>query len=189
MRIITGKYKGRKLVSVRDNSVRPATDRVKGTIFNVLQSRLRLTGAYVLDVFAGSGSLGFEALSRGASATVFVDDRQAVLTTIERNAEVLGCGEDCILIQSDAMRFIEHTNERFDLIFADPPYAFERIPDIPAIVFDRQLLKKEGFLIIEHAKRTTFLSSVAYQLAVQKEFGNTRLSFFTHSNNGMTTIL
>ncbi len=185
MRVITGKYKGRVLSSVRDNSVRPATDRVKGTIFNVLQSRLRISNAHVLDVFAGSGSLGFEALSRGAADVVFVDDRRAVLDMIERNAETLGCVDASILIQSDAMRFIEQTQDQFDLIFADPPYAYERMGEIPTLIFQRRLLKNEGFLIIEHAKRTIFESTPLYRIAVQKEFGNTRLSFFTHNIDGV----
>src|SRR5436309_12926687 len=86
MRIITGKFKGRVLSTVRDNSVRPATDRVKGMIFNVLQNRLRLEGAIVLDLFAGSGSLGFEALSRAADRVVFVDDRSEAIEVIGRNA-------------------------------------------------------------------------------------------------------
>src|ERR1044072_953107 len=113
MRIITAKFKGRILTCVRDDSVRPATDRVKGTIFNVLQSRLRLNDGHVLDLFAGSGSLGLEALSRGAADVVFVDDRRAVIDTIERNADLLQCGDSCILIQSDALTFIERTNDSF----------------------------------------------------------------------------
>ena len=184
MRIITGKYKGRILTSVRDQSVRPATDRVKGTIFNVLQNRLRLHGAHVLDLFAGSGSLGFEALSRGAADVVFVDDRRTVLEVIDRNAEMLGCQESSILIASDAMTFIERTGEKFDLIFADPPYTYERMGELPSIVFQRQLLKNEGFLIIEHARRTTFTPLPLYRVGVQKEFGNTRISFFTHNSEG-----
>jgi 16S rRNA (guanine(966)-N(2))-methyltransferase RsmD len=169
---------------VRDNSVRPATDRVKGTIFNVLQSRLRLNGAHVLDLFAGSGSLGFEALSRGAATVVFVDDRRAVLDMIERNGEELGCIDSCILIQSDAEMFIDRTNEKFDLIFADPPYAYEAISALPSKILQRQLLTNEGFLIIEHAKRTIFLPSAKYRIAVEKEFGNTRLSFFQPDPEG-----
>jgi 16S rRNA (guanine966-N2)-methyltransferase len=186
MRIITGKYKGRVLTTVRDQSVRPVTDRVKGTIYNVLQSRLNLTNAHILDLFAGSGSLGFEALSRGSADVVFVDDRRAVLDTIEHNAEVLGCSESCTLVQTDAQAFVERSQDRFDLIFADPPYAYEHVGSLPSLIFGHQLLKRQGFLIIEHTKRVTFEDSQLYHIAVQKEFGNTRLSFFTHhSSNGV----
>lgn len=180
VRIITGKFKGRVLATVRDNSVRPATDRVKGTIFNMLQNRLGLTGANVLDLFAGSGSLGFEALSRGADRVVFVDESNEVLDVVERNAEQLNCLDACEIIQTDALSYIERITDEFDLIFADPPYAYERTAEIPPTVFRQKLLKKDGFLIIEHSKRLVLETSPLYQCAVQKEFGNTRLSFFVH---------
>ena len=181
MRIITGKFKGRALTTVRDISVRPATDRVKGTIFNVLQNRLGLGGAAVLDLFAGSGSLGFEALSRGAAHVVFVDDNDEVVDLIEKNAEKLNCAGDCDFIASDVFSFIERNSGKFDLIFADPPYVYEELPDILTVIFNRQLLKSDGFLIMEHSKRTMFETSPLYRIVVQKEFGNTRVSFFTHN--------
>jgi 16S rRNA (guanine966-N2)-methyltransferase len=182
MRIITGKYKGRILTTIRGSSVRPVTDRVKSTIYNVLQSRLNLAGARVLDLFAGSGSLGFEALSRGSASVVFVDDRREVLDGIEHNADALGCADDCVLLQTDARLFVERSQDRFDLIFADPPYAYDQTGDLPARIFGSQLLKNGGFLIIEHAKRTSFEDAGLYRLALQKEFGNTRVSFFVHAS-------
>jgi 16S rRNA (guanine(966)-N(2))-methyltransferase RsmD len=181
MRIITGKYKGRNITTVPDKSVRPATDRVKSTIFNVLQNRLSLHGIQVLDLFAGSGNLGFEALSRGAANILFVEDSRLVMNEIRSNAERLGCSGECEFLQSDALSFMKQTQESFDLIFADPPYAYEEISVLPALAFTGKLLKKEGFLIIEHSKQTVFAPSPNYLLAVQKEFGNTRVSFFTHS--------
>lgn len=181
MRIITGKFKGRSLTTIRDGSVRPATDRVKGSIFNVLQNRLNLTDAHVLDLFAGSGSLGFEALSRGASKTVFVDDNQGALDALELNAERLHCIDSCEIIQSDAMSFIQRGESEFDLIFADPPYAYAETKSLPERIFERKLLKREGFLIIEHERRTAFEPSPLYRILLQKEFGNTRVGFFVHN--------
>jgi len=183
MRVITGKYKGRTLVSVRDTSVRPATDRVKGTIFNMLQNRLRLIDAKVLDLFAGSGSLGFEALSRGVAQVDFVENHRAMIETINENAKRLDCIDSCDVIHEDALLFIKRESAQYDLIFADPPYAYEKTAQLPTLIFQHELLKKEGFLIIEHAKRTTFEPSTLYTLAIQKEFGNTRVSFFTHPSN------
>ena len=179
MRIITGKFKGRTLQTVPDRSVRPATDRVKGAIFNVLQNRLRIIDALVLDLFAGSGSLGFEALSRGAAHAVFVESQRKVLSTIETNAAVLGCLDSCDIIDADALSFIQQSRRPFDLIFADPPYAYQNTTGIPQAVFERGLLRTGGFLIIEHAKEAMFGPSELYKVAVQKEFGNTRVSFFT----------
>ncbi len=180
MRIITGKYRGRVLDAPGGNGVRPATDRVKGTIFNMLQNRLGLKDIHVLDLFSGSGSLGFEALSRGASSIVFVDEDRAVLDSVHANARKIGCEDDCFMLKADAVEFIQQTSDKFELIFADPPYIYGGTPRLPALVFQHELLKTGGFLIIEHSKRTMFEKSDAYLLTVQKAFGDTRVSFFTH---------
>lgn len=178
MRIIAGKYKGKLLYSIPDRSVRPATDRVKSTIYNMLQNRLGLIDSVVLDLFAGSGSLGFEALSRGAKQIWFVDNNESVLDVIEANAEKLDCMSTCVIYRSDAISFIEKTKNRYDLIFADPPYAYEKTNEIPAAIFQKGLLRREGYLIIEHSKHTKFDESLLYKMTIQKEFGNTRVSFF-----------
>ncbi|MDI6765559.1 MAG: 16S rRNA (guanine(966)-N(2))-methyltransferase RsmD [Bacteroidota bacterium] len=180
MRIITGKFKGRTLTPIQIQGIRPATDRVKSTIFNMLQNRLNLKDADVLDLFAGSGNLGFEALSRGAKQVVFVDDSNEVLDIVEKNAKQLNCLTDCSIIQRDAEAYIEKTYQTFDLIFADPPYAYERTAEIPRLIFERGLLKSNGYLIIEHSKHTKFIESQLYRLEVQKAFGNTRVSFLIH---------
>ena len=180
MRIITGIYKGRTLTTVKDNSVRPATDRVKGSIFNMLQNRIDLNGALVLDLFAGSGSLGFEALSRGAERVTFVDDQKSALDSLERNAESLGCTDQCEIIEEDAMTFLRRAGaRRFDLIFADPPYAWDAIATLPAEIIARGLLQRSGLLIIEHSKQAAFAPSDAFAAPLTREFGNTRVSFFT----------
>ena len=179
MRIITGIYKGRPLTTVKDNSIRPATDRVKGSIFNMLQNRLDLNGALVLDLFAGSGSLGFEALSRGAERVTFVDDQKGALDSLESNAESLGCTDQCDIIREDALTFLRRGAGHYDLIFADPPYAWEGIASLPAEIITRGLLRKSGLLIIEHSKQAAFAPSGAFEPPLCREFGNTRVSFFT----------
>jgi 16S rRNA (guanine966-N2)-methyltransferase len=182
MRIITGTYKGRTLEAVDGMSVRPVTERVKGTIFNMLQNRLNLHGATVLDLFAGNGSLGFEALSRGAHHVDFVDVGDEPYHAIVKNAEKLGCRDSCSIVLMDAIRFLDRVDKRFDLIFADPPYTYERLSELPQLIFERKLLKRGGFLIIEHSQRTRFEATTMYSVMVQKEFGNTRVSFFIHAN-------
>ncbi len=188
MRIITGKYKGRRISSIDGPQIRPATDRVKGSIFNMLQNRLSLSGARVLDLFAGSGSLGLEALSRGALLAVFVDDSPAALEAIESNAGLLGCSDDCTLVQSDAEAFIARSGETFQLIFADPPYQYERMGEIPQMIFGHKLLASGGFLIIEHAKQTRFQTSSEFRLSERREFGNTHISFFTYPSQSQAPI-
>jgi 16S rRNA (guanine966-N2)-methyltransferase len=180
VRIISGEYRGRRLEMLRDNSIRPATDRVKGSIFNMLQNRLSLVNAQVLDLFAGSGNLAFEALSRGAAHVVLVDSGRPAIEIINANVEHLDCEDRCTILQTDALQFIDHCRDTFDLIFADPPYGYEGTKDIPEFIFQRKLLKKEGFLIIEHSKHTNFQASPGYTLSVCKEYGNTRVSFFVH---------
>ncbi len=180
MRIITGKFKGRTLSSIQIKGLRPATDRVKSTIFNMLQNRVQIKGANVLDLFAGSGNLGFEAISRGATSVLFVDDSNEILDIVEKNAKQLNCLDMCIIIQSDAESFLKKTDKSFDLIFADPPYAYERTAELPETIFNRKLLTADGYLIIEHSKHTKITESKLYQMEVQKEFGNTRVSFFIH---------
>ncbi len=178
MRIIAGEFRGRTLASVPDKSVRPATDRVKTTIFNMLQNRLQLHGAHVLDLFAGTGSLGFEAISRGAANTVFVESSNNVVRTIQKNIDLLKCDERAEVIQLDALYYLNSCGEKFNLIFADPPYAFEQTKELPSLIFQKNLLNNDGLLIIEHSKHTLFEPNEKFRLSVQKEFGQTRVSFF-----------
>ena len=159
--------------------LRPATDRVRQTIFNVLQTRLSLIDANILDMFAGTGSLGLEALSRGAGHVTFVDSSFNAVDLIEANIKKLGCTEFCSVVRSDALRFMEGAQTSFDLIFADPPYRYEETASIPGKIFSMQLLKKSGFLIIEHSKACVFQETEAYTLTTQRTLGQTVVSFFT----------
>ncbi len=181
MRIISGLYKGRILKSARHLNLRPATDRVKETIFNILQNRLRLEGSEILDLFAGTGSLGIEALSRGAAHIIFVDNSADSLQHIKENTTILDCTNKCKFIKSDALKYTEQMEETFDLIFADPPYVYEFTTTIPEKVFTNNLLNTGGFLIIEHTKKMIFENSDKYIQSIKKDFGNTVVSFFVHN--------
>ena len=178
MRVITGLYKGRILKTVKDLSVRPATDRVKQTVFNMLANRIELRGAIVLDLFAGSGSLGIEALSRGAAHVTFVESDEQAVRYIEENVRALGCEALTEIDETDAMYYLLHVRPSFDLIFADPPYAFERTNEIPGIVFTQKLLKPHGYLLIEHAPTVHFASTHEYYAGPEKKFGRTLVTFF-----------
>ena len=178
MRVITGLYKGRILKTVKDLSVRPATDRVKQTVFNMLANRIELHGTRVLDLFAGSGSLGIEALSRGAAHVTFVENDEQAVRYIEENVKALGCETMIEIDETDAMYFLLHVHSPFDLIFADPPYAFERTTEIPGIVFTQKLLKSHGYLLIEHATTVHFASTQSYHAGPEKKFGRTLVTFF-----------
>lgn len=187
MRVIAGLYKGRILKTVKDLSVRPATDRVKQTIFDMLTNRIDMQGIHVLDLFAGSGSLGIEALSRGAGHATFVENDHEAVRSIEHNIRTLGCEELATIEETDAMYFMSQVRPAFDLIFADPPYAFDRTQDIPEIIFERKIPKQRGYLLIEHTPDIHFAQTSLYDAGPEKKFGRTLVTFFqSRSENDMS---
>lgn len=126
MRIIAGRFRGRSLASVGKGDgaahLRPTTDRVRESLFNVLAHRHELAGARVLDLFAGTGALGLEALSRGAAHVTFVDDGRVAGQLIRKNIDLTGCVTQCTLIRRDATRLGPCPDTPCDLVFLDPPY-------------------------------------------------------------------
>jgi 16S rRNA (guanine(966)-N(2))-methyltransferase RsmD len=183
MRVIAGKYKGRKLETVKDNSVRPATDRVKGAIFNVLQSRVHWPSSKVLDLYAGSGSVGIEALSRGASNCIFVEKSRSALQYLKSNISSIGADAEANVVYGDVNMFVEGTRTKFDVVFADPPYALEALKEIPNKIFAKDIIAEDGYLIIEHPTRYEFSAGSLWEVVVLKEYGNTSVSFFQHRKN------
>jgi 16S rRNA (guanine966-N2)-methyltransferase len=178
MRVIAGLYKGRRIRTVEDLSVRPATDRVKQTLFDMLATRIALEGARVLDLFAGSGSLGIEALSRGAHHVTFVENNEEAARIIEQNLATLGCEESADVYDMDALDYVRSARGRYDLVFADPPYGFEHTEDLPALITNRSLLEPHGYLLIEHASSVRFTSTLGYRAGPEKKFGRTLVTFF-----------
>ena len=182
MRIITGEYKGRNILTVRDLSVRPATDRVRQTIFNMLATRIELEGTSVLDLFAGSGSLGLECLSRGAARATFVEMGSDAAAFIEKNIGLFGCGDRSEVLEIDAMNFIGLRRGPYDLVFADPPYGYRRTADIPGALFEGGMIRPGGYLIIEHASDLQFAGTPAFTAGPVKKFGRTLVTFFQPTN-------
>jgi 16S rRNA (guanine966-N2)-methyltransferase len=182
MRVISGIYRGRALRSVRDLSVRPAADRVRQTIFDMLTNRIVFDGARVLDLFAGSGSLGIEALSRGAAHVTFVEYGHDAAEFIELNLRTLECADAAIVLETEALGFVGPGIGQFDLVFADPPYAFDRTADIPGIVFGGGIVRPGGYLLIEHAADMSFGNAPGYRAGPVKRFGRTHVTFFTPTN-------
>lgn len=183
MRITTGRFRGRTVQTVSGLSVRPATDRARQTIFNILAARMNLAGISVLDLFAGSGSLGLEALSRGAARAVFVEqshDAAAVLTgTIGR----FGCESQADVLTMDALQFLAGNRETFDLVFADPPYGHGRTASLPHDIIEGRHLHPDGILLIEHETGLEFPPSDRWHLFTDRRFGRTTLSFFRPIRN------
>lgn len=181
VRIITGKYKGRLLKLSRGVDIRPTSDRVKETLFNILSSRINFENLIVLDLFAGTGALGFEALSRGAERVFFVDNNRKALKVITENAETLGCVDKIVTINDDALNFIEYVEEKFDLIFADPPYMYLYINELVYKIWERKLLSDIGFFSIEHNSGLIFSSEfVPFEVETRREFGKTAITIFKY---------
>jgi 16S rRNA (guanine966-N2)-methyltransferase len=183
MRIIAGRYRGRVLPGRVGDGVRPATDKVRGAIFNILQNRLNLTGIDVLDLFAGTGALGFEALSRGAGSVTFVDDDRSSVRVIRQNAAALGCEDACEVIQADATVFLSRESGLFGLVFADPPYGFEPTAELPGRILAPGILAAGGYLIVEHRRGTGFPPRPPGWGHFSRTFGSTELSFFHQSDD------
>ena len=180
MRVISGLYKGRILKTVPNLSVRPATDRVKQTLFDMLTTRIEFDGARVLDLFAGSGGLGIEALSRGASHVTFVEQERNAVEYLEQNLRTIGCERNASVIRRDAKLFLAHCSDTFDIVFADPPYAYDSTSQIPELIFGSSILAPRGYLLIEHSKDLRFEASPSYRVGSEKKFGRTRVTFFQH---------
>jgi 16S rRNA (guanine(966)-N(2))-methyltransferase RsmD len=178
MRVIAGMYRGRTLRTVPDLSVRPATDRVRQTLFDMLATRLDFEGARVLDLFAGSGSLGIESLSRGAAHAVFVEQNREAARFIEENLRTLQCADRATVVRQDALSALHRTDGPFDLVFADPPYRFDGTPALPARIFGAGMVAAGGYLLIEHTTEVEFQAGDTYRTGPVKRFGRTVVTFF-----------
>ncbi|MFC4076439.1 16S rRNA (guanine(966)-N(2))-methyltransferase RsmD [Salinithrix halophila] len=181
MRIIAGSSKGTRLKTVQSFHVRPTTDRVKESLFQVIGPFF--DGGWVLDLFAGSGSLGLEALSRGADRAVFVDRDRASVDVIRRNLEAARMGRRAEVYQRDAraaLRILAKRETAFRLIFLDPPYKEDILPDILTAIDERKLLEEGGWVIAEHGGDRPL--GPAYGRLVQSRslvYGDTQIDLYT----------
>ena len=171
MRVITGKARGRKLRQPENMDIRPTTDVVKEALFNIIQ--FDIEGRRVLDLFAGTGQLGIEALSRGAASAVFVDESNAAGKIIRENLE--HCGLEGQVVRSDALSFLERGG-RFDLIFIDPPYDTELLGKALEKIIKFDILSYGGIIICETRKETEILSiPEPYFMGKEYKYGKIKL--------------
>lgn len=173
MRIIAGKYRRRLLSTVHDLSIRPTTDRAKQTIFDILTNRLDFGGIDVLDLFAGSGSLGLEALSRGAKSVTFVEKVRTSIAALEKNIAAIGCGDQVTIHPADVFWFLKNAHRKYDLIFADPPFNLETIGTIPAAVASSKAAQEGTYLVLEYGKANPVSAPDTLYESLQKQFGQT----------------
>ncbi len=154
MRIITGSAKGKQLKTLEGEETRPTAERVKEAIFSALQ--FELEGRTVLDLFAGSGQLGLEAMSRGASSVRFVDASRDAMAIVKENAEKTGFFDDCRYSVTDYRNFLRKSEEKFDIVFIDPPYAMAVAADACMRVLDCELAKPTTLFVLESGEEDVF---------------------------------
>jgi 16S rRNA (guanine966-N2)-methyltransferase len=185
LKVIGGRCKGRPLASPRGMSVRPTAGRVREAIFNILFSRVN--DAVVLDLFAGTGAMGIEALSRGASRAVFVDSRPESLAVIRQNVQSCGLESVAVIIRQDATRSLSGLNALqlvFDIVFMDPPYDRDSVGMALSALAESGLLKTGSLVVLEHSPRERAEDkSGRYHLTDQRHYGQTAVSFLTYGTD------
>lgn len=176
MRIISGKYKSRRITAPKKLPVRPTTDMAKEALFNILNNSYYFEDLSILDLFAGTGNISYEFASRAAKNIVSVDADFGCIKFISATAKDLELAID--VVRSDVFKYLEKTTSKFDIIFADPPYvmSLEKFSEIVTLTFERQLLLQDGLLIIEHSKHTV-LSDLDH-FTNQRKYGGSVFSFF-----------
>ncbi len=174
MRVITGTARGRRLLEPADMSIRPTTDMVKEAIFSIVQ--FDVPGRRVLDLFAGTGQLGIEALSRGAGECVFVDQSAAAAALVRKNLEL--CKMTAPVIRADALKFLESCG-KFDLVFVDPPYRAGLYDKILQSVFGFDIINIGGIMIVESmADEPMPPASAPYELGRTYRYGKIALTTY-----------
>ncbi|MBC9812644.1 16S rRNA (guanine(966)-N(2))-methyltransferase RsmD [Crocinitomicaceae bacterium CZZ-1] len=177
MRIIRGILKTKKITVPKNFPSRPTTDFAKEGLFNMLENRFDFIDLKLLDLCAGTGNISFEWLSREAGKAVAVDSNFNVVRHIRSLTKSFEMESFIQIVQSDVVKYLEKTTEKFDLIFADPPYEAKFHADIVRLVYERDLLNENGLLIIEHGKRTDLSELPHFELS--RGYGNVIFSLFS----------
>lgn len=176
MRIVAGKFRSRRITAPNSLPVRPTTDMAKEALFNILNNSYYFDDLKVLDLFAGIGSISFEFASRGCTDITAVDAHNGCINFLEKTSTSLEI--DLQTVKSDVFSFLERNTQSYDIIFADPPYDMEaeRFTQLLDLVFDRNLLKTDGTLIVEHGKQTDLSEHPKFERA--RKYGSNVFSFF-----------
>lgn len=176
MRIISGRAGGRRLKSSKKSNARPTLDRVKEAVFSMLAPYL--VDAEVLDLFAGFGGLGLEAVSRGAARAVLVEKNRRNLGIIRKNIDLCGFLDNVELIQNDVFDFLSNRSDSYDIIIMDPPYRKKYGGKIVEIIENNCLLKDGGLIVIEHSNKEEFSDTQYSNIIKEKEYGDTAITIF-----------
>ena len=182
MRIISGEYRGRKITPpVSMPNTRPTTDIAKEGLFNILHHRIELEGIKTLDLFGGTGSISYELASRGAADLTMVEKDAVMHDFIKKNMELLKV-ENYKVLRLDVFSYLSSCNEKFDFIFAGPPYALGTIDELPKIIVEKNLIADGGYFVLEHTPRNAYEKFTGFEF--QRNYGTTVFSFFIAEEKG-----
>lgn len=185
MRVIGGEAKGKTIKTLRGQEVRPTSDLVREALFAIIGSRIE--GAVFLDLFAGSGSVGIEALSRGAKETIFIDENPKCIKMIRENLAGCALKEKGRIYQSESLRFGGSSRLKprsLDIIFIDPPYGVDLAQKALMLIDKKEVLTEGSWVIVEHFHKTRFLKElINLKLFKERRFGTTQLSFYLYHHH------
>lgn len=175
MRIIGGEFRGRRFSLPKGLKARPTTDFAKEGLFNVLNNLVCIEDATTLDLFSGTGSISFEFVSRGAKEALAIEMYPLHISFINSVCRKLHIS-NLKVFKFDVYKYISKTDKKFDIIFADAPYADVRLKEIPSLVFENELLDKDGILIVEHSSKNNFADHECF--LQERKYGNVHFSIF-----------
>lgn len=175
MRIISGKYKGRQIDPPRGSVLRPTTDVAREALFNIIVHRMDISSMTVMDLFAGSGAVSFEFLSRDCKHVVAVEQQARLVSHMRDLAGKLG-EENLIVLRRDVRRYLAGSGQPFDLVFADPPYDLAWISELPSMVLTPAWIKPGGWFILEHGSGHDFAGNTCF--LEHRHYGHVHFSFF-----------
>lgn len=178
MRIISGHYKGRKIIAPKNLPVRPTTDFAKEALFNILRNQVNLEQLNVLDLFAGTGNMSFEFISRGVLSCLAVEQNKSCIQFIQKTAQSLEM-KNLSCFKMDVFKYLSRKPNAFDLIFADPPYALEKLDSLPNLILNKGWLSQGGILILEHGREYQFEEHDDFKFT--KQYGNVNFTLFEQS--------
>jgi len=178
LRIVSGTYKGRLIKPPKNFKARPTTDFAKENLFNILNNNFDFTELNVLDLFSGTGSISYEFASRECKSIISVESNFKHQLFIKKTIDELGL-ENIKSIKSDAFRYVNSCVQKFDIVFADPPYDLKTMDTIPNFIFEQDIIKPEGWLILEHGDKTSFSRHPKFKEI--RKYGGVNFSIFENS--------
>ena len=181
MRIIGGKFKGRRFNPPADNwPTRPTTDYSKEALFNILNNRFDFEEMKVLDLFGGTGNHTYEFVSRGCQDVTYVDKFPACVAFVRKTTKELGITDNIKIFQLDVFRFIGYATEQYDYVFAGPPYGLPTIDLLPNLVFEKNMVRQGGLFVLEHNQHHDFINHP--NMVDIRKYGQTIFSFFANAD-------